>query len=92
MFDSVIEIKGPLNVGCSISRHSIKEGYLFICEKLASSYPEASEFTFPRDHIAIGLLQLGRVTRTVYPQLTTKRIGRSGESKYHDWGLYGIRL
>lgn len=47
---------------------------------------------FPRDHIAIGLLQLGRVKRTVYPQLTTKRIGRSGESKYHDWGLYGIRL
>lgn len=87
MFDSVIEIKGSLDVGCSIPRHSIKEGYQLICEKLASIYPSTPEFTFPQNHLAIGLLQLGRVTRTIYPQLTTKRIGRRGESKHHYLGI-----
>lgn len=86
LFDSVEEVKGPLWRISTISRPSMKNAYHFICQKLLEKYPTNSSI-LPLEKVEVCESQLGRITKSIYPGLSTRRLGKRGDSVYHYVGL-----
>lgn len=86
LFDSVEEVKGPLWRITTISRPSMKNAYHFICQKLLEKYPTDSSI-LPPESLEVCESQLGRITKSIYPGLYTRRLGKRGDSVYHYVGL-----
>lgn len=87
MFDSVIGTEVSLKNLASIPRPLVKDAYSIICEKLFKKYSTKSNNPPTLDGLVVGLSHLGRIAKLVYPNLTTRRFGRRGESQYHYIGI-----
>lgn len=87
IIDSLIPNEAPTKVLYSLSRHSVLQGYYIFCERLSNTYRTVTQLKTTEQRIVVSLSQLGKIIKTVYPNLSTRRFGRRGESKYHYVGI-----
>ncbi|GEQ71364.1 hypothetical protein JCM33374_g5047 [Metschnikowia sp. JCM 33374] len=71
----------------SVSRVCVYKVYYIFCQKLISTYPTLSTSLSVQQNIILGQPSLGRLTRSIFPDLNIKRLGRRGESLPHYIGL-----
>lgn len=87
LFDSFIEVQGPLGNMCTISRPSIQNAYHLICKSLLEKYPTSSKLLPSMERVEVCLSRLGRMTKLVYSRISLRRLGKRGGSVYHYVGL-----
>ncbi|GEQ67637.1 hypothetical protein JCM33374_g1302 [Metschnikowia sp. JCM 33374] len=68
-----------------IPRVSLFKVYYIFIQKLIQKYPKVSSRV--DKSLILCQSQLGKVTKKVFPNVTSKRLGRRGESKFHYIGL-----
>lgn len=67
-------------------RLTIYKVYFILCQKLFKKYPSVFNELLEQKFI-LGPSKLGKLIKSVYPDISAKRLGRRGCSKYHYVGL-----
>lgn len=83
IYDFAIEVKEGPQTLFSLERYSMKLVHGIICRKLFKS----SMTTLTEKDVLVGRPQLGKLIKLVYPDLTSRRFGRRGNSVYHYVGI-----
>lgn len=83
LFDSIDEVDEKIHGQQALPRLSIYKAYCLICEKLTQSYTAVPNFSKFHKQIVVGVSQLGRIIKLVYPNLKIRRLGRRGYSRHH---------
>ncbi|GEQ70730.1 hypothetical protein JCM33374_g4409 [Metschnikowia sp. JCM 33374] len=71
----------------SVSGIAVYKMYYITCQKLFRKHPALSEPEESQNNRILGHSRLGKITKLVYPNTMTKRLGRRGNSKAHYIGL-----
>lgn len=87
LFDSIDEVDERIQGQHVIPRILIHKAYCLVCKKLTAGYIELKKNSKFHDKIVVGISQIGRIMKLVYPNLKVKRLGRRGSSIYHYLGM-----
>lgn len=86
LFDSVSQSENSSDFSSFVCRSDVQTSYRLICEKLMSQYPIDTGLPLTKS-LVIGQSQLGRILKLKYPNLSSRRLGRRGNSVYHYVGI-----
>ncbi|GEQ67621.1 hypothetical protein JCM33374_g1286 [Metschnikowia sp. JCM 33374] len=78
-------VKDPAKGPIGVSRLSLYKVYFILCQRLLqqdTNLPNIAD-----ENLILGPSKLGKLTKSLYPNLISKRIGRRGMSKYHYLGF-----
>lgn len=71
----------------SIPRLSLYKTYFILCQKLLVKYPSSFQSSNENHKLILGRSKLGKLIKLVFPNVTIKRLGSRGDSKYNYLGV-----
>lgn len=85
--DFIVEVDGVSLDNKAIPRASIYKAYCMICQNLPERFKLSSKSSRINKSIVVGVSQLGKLVKLVYPHLKVRRLGRRGSSRHHYVGI-----
>ncbi|GEQ67631.1 hypothetical protein JCM33374_g1296 [Metschnikowia sp. JCM 33374] len=86
LFASLIPVEYDHSGDSRVERSSVYKVYYMICQTLIKRYPSRSNYSDIQT-LLLGQSVLGKITKLIYPNLISKRLGRRGQSKYNYIGI-----
>lgn len=87
IFDLARPIEDTTLTKTSLQRMSIYKAYYIICHKLIKKYPTLSNSVRLQQNLVLGQAQMGKLTKLVYRDAVTRRLGKRGKSRFHYLGM-----
>lgn len=85
----LVKVKENTSIpGCRILRTSIYKAYVILCKKLIEKQYRSSNGPEKNTDIILNQSQLGKLFRLTFPNVSARRFGRKGDTKYYYKDLF----